>query len=274
MADSSKKTILLTGASRGLGKETAKYFQARGWNVVATMRSPEKETELTALGNVLVEKLDVTKDLTIESAVKAAIAKFGKIDVLLNNAGYVAYGPLEATPMEEAQCQFDTNVIGLLAVTKEVLPHMRKNKAGVIINVSSIGGVLALPLGTLYHGSKFAVEGLSESLHFELEPVGIKVKIIQPATIKRDFGGGSSDMSQDASLEEYQPSLRKLLAYRSTSSSAQVEPVVVCEAIYEAATDGMSTLRYQAPKNQELITRRKEQGDQAFIDSFKREMGF
>jgi len=136
-----KKTILITGSSSGIGKATARFFQREGWNVIATMRSPEKETELSALPNVLVARLDVQDSASIAAAVSAGIERFGRIDVLLNNAGYGAYGLLEATPMEKIRRQFDVNVIGLLETTKAVLPHLRANKSGTIINISSIGGL-------------------------------------------------------------------------------------------------------------------------------------
>ena len=174
------QTILITGASSGIGKVTAKLFQEKGWNVIATMRTPEKEQELTQLDNVLVTRLDVTDEASIAQAVSAGVAQFGKIDVLLNNAGYGAYGPLEVFGLDSIRRQFDTNVVGLLAVTKAVIPHMRENKAGTIVNISSIGGQMTFPLGTLYHGTKFAVEGMSEALHFELEQFGVKVKIVEP----------------------------------------------------------------------------------------------
>ena len=135
-----KKTILITGASSGIGKTTAKLFQRNGFNVVATMRSPEKEEELKNLDNVLVTRLDVTDAESIQAAVEKGIKRFGLIDVLLNNAGFGAYGPLEATPNDKIKRQFDTNVIGLLETTKAVLPHFRANKSGIVINISSMGG--------------------------------------------------------------------------------------------------------------------------------------
>jgi NADP-dependent 3-hydroxy acid dehydrogenase YdfG len=125
------KTILITGASSGIGKVTAKYFQEKGWNVVATMRNPEKETELTQLDNVLLTRLDVKDLASIQNAISEGISKFGKIDVLLNNAGYGAYGVLEATPIEKIKRQFDVNVIGVLETIKAILPHFRENKAGM-----------------------------------------------------------------------------------------------------------------------------------------------
>jgi NADP-dependent 3-hydroxy acid dehydrogenase YdfG len=139
------KTIFITGASSGLGKETAKLFQSKGWNVIATMRKPEDETVLTTLDNVLVSRLDVLDVDSIGNAVNEGILKFGKIDVLLNNAGYGAYGPLESFSREQIIRQFNTNVIGLLDVTKALLPHFRENKSGVIINISSIGGKITFP---------------------------------------------------------------------------------------------------------------------------------
>lgn len=186
------KTILITGASSGIGEATARHFQANGWNVVATMRNPDAAHELGALVNLHLARLDVTDADSITAAVREGIDRFGGIDVLLNNAGYGAYGALEAFPMDRIRRQFDTKVIGLLEVTKAVLPHMRENRAGTIINIASIGGQITFPLGTLYHGTKFAVEGLSEALHYELEPLGIRVRIVEPGMIRTDFGGDRS----------------------------------------------------------------------------------
>jgi NADP-dependent 3-hydroxy acid dehydrogenase YdfG len=147
------KTILITGSSSGIGKATARLFHQRGWNVIASMRSPDAEAELTALPDVLVTRLDVEDPASITAAVEAGIARFGAIDVLLNNAGYGAYGLLEATSMAKIERQFGVNVLGLLAATKAVLPHFRARRSGTIVNISSIGGKFAFPLGTLYHGT-------------------------------------------------------------------------------------------------------------------------
>ncbi len=267
------QTILITGASSGIGKTTAKLFQANGWNVIATMRSPDNEEDLTQLDNVLVTRLDVTDEASIAQAVEQGIARFGNIDVLLNNAGYGAYGPLEAFPMDRIRRQFETNVIGLLATTKALLPHFRANASGTIINISSIGGQMTFPLGTLYHGTKFAVEGMSESLHYELEPFGVRVKLVEPGLIKTDFGGRSFDFVNDETMAEYQPTVQKLFESWGSNTEAS-EPSVVADIILSAATDGTDRLRYRAgPDADALLDARKQQDDSTFIGNMKAMIG-
>lgn len=269
------QTILITGSSSGIGKATAKFFQEKGWNVIATMRTPEKEEELTKLSNVLVTKLDVLDQDSIQKAVEEGIEKFGKIDVLLNNAGYGAYGPLEAFPTEKIRRQFNTNVLGLLDVTKAVLPHFRKNKSGTIVNISSIGGKMTFPLGSLYHGTKFAVEGISEALSFELEQIGCKVKIIEPGAIRTDFGGRSFDFTNDESMTEYQELVKKLMdAMGPMMEQNSSDPSVVAQVIYQAATDGTDQLRYTAGEDaKQFMANRKKFEDKEFIAGIKAQLG-
>lgn len=264
------KTILITGASSGIGKATAKLFHEKGWNIVATMRTPAKEAELTSLDNVLVTRLDVLDSDSITKSVQLGIEKFGKIDVLLNNAGYGAYGVLEATSTEKIRRQFDVNVLGLLDVIKAILPHFRKNKDGIVINISSIGGKMAFPLGSLYHGTKFAVEGISEALSFEMEAIGGKVKIVEPGMIRTDFGGRSFDFNNDESLIEYQELVGKLFNSFESLMNNSSEAIVVAEVIYEAATDGTDQLRYTAGEDAKmLVASRKASGDKTFIQGIK-----
>jgi NAD(P)-dependent dehydrogenase (short-subunit alcohol dehydrogenase family) len=241
-----KRTVFITGSSTGIGRATAKLFQSKGWNVVATMRNPGKETELNGLEHVLVTRLDVLDLASIDEAVTAGIQQFGRIDVLVNNAGYGAYGPLESFPREKVLRQFNTNVIGLLDVTRAVLPHFRKNGAGLVINISSMGGRMTFPLGSLYHGTKFAVEGISESLRYELEQFGGKVKIIEPGLIATDFTGRSFDFHHDEDMSEYSHIVANSLAAmpRMMKNASSVD--VVTKEIYRAATDGSSRLRYVA----------------------------
>jgi NADP-dependent 3-hydroxy acid dehydrogenase YdfG len=268
------KTILITGASSGIGKETAKLFQSKGWNVIATMRNPENETELKQLKNVLVTKLDVLDLDTIKTAFEEGFQKFGGIDVLLNNAGYGAYGPLETFSREKILRQFNTNVIGLLDVTKTVLPHFRQNKKGIVINISSIGGKLTFPLGSLYHGTKFAVEGISESLHYEMEQFGGQVKIIEPGMIATDFAGRSFDFSNDENIIEYQNIVGALMSAMPAMVQHASPASIVAEVIFEAATDGKSQLRYTAGEDAKmLITNRQQYDDTTFIGGIKSQFG-
>jgi len=156
------------------------------------------------LENVLVKKLDVLDLESIQNAVIEGVQKFGQIDVLLNNAGYGAYGTLESFSREKIVRQFNTTVIGLLDVGKAILSHFRQNKSGIIINISSIGGKITFPLGALDHETKFAVEGISESLSFEVEQFGGQVKIVEPGMIATEFAGRSFDFSNDETMAEYQ----------------------------------------------------------------------
>jgi NAD(P)-dependent dehydrogenase (short-subunit alcohol dehydrogenase family) len=264
------KTILITGASSGIGEATARHFQANGWNVVATMRNPDAAQELGRLDNIHLARIDVTDAGSITAAVQEAIGRFGRIDVLLNNAGYGAYGALEAFPMDRIRRQFDTNVIGLLEVTKAVLPHMRKNRAGTIINISSIGGQITFPLGTLYHGTKFAVEGLSEALHYELEPLGIRVRIVEPGMIRTNFGGRSFDFAMDESLPDYAPTAAAMGRVFGKLAANPSDPEVVAEVIWQAANESGDRLRFRAGADaKELLDRRKRQDDGTFIAGIK-----
>ncbi|REG82306.1 SDR family oxidoreductase [Algoriphagus antarcticus] len=268
------KTILITGASSGIGRATAKLFQSKDWNVIATMRNPENETELAALENVLVTKLDVLDLESIQNAVNEGVQKFGQIDVLLNNAGYGAYGTLESFSREKIVRQFNTNVIGLLDVTKAILPHFRQNKSGIIINISSIGGKITFPLGALYHGTKFAVEGISESLSFEVEQFGGQVKIVEPGMIATEFAGRSFDFSNDETMAEYQKIVGALMSTMPNLAQNASPASVVAEVIFEAATDSKNQLRYTAGEDaQVLMANRKQFDDATFIGGIKSQFG-
>lgn len=237
------KTVLITGCSVGIGKATAELFQQKGWNVVATMRSPEAGGELAALENVLVTALDVTEEASIAAAVKAAVERFGGIDVLVNNAGYGEYGLLEATSADAMRLQYETNVIGLLMTTKAVLPGMRKRRSGVVVNVSSIIGRIAFPFSTLYQSSKFAVEGISEALSFELREIGVRMKVIEPGIIYTNFRE-AIQFSNDESLTEYQSLLGRFGAAMEEIVTKGAPASVAADVIYGAATDDTDQLRY------------------------------
>lgn len=268
------QTVLITGTSSGLGRAAAKLFQARGWNVIATMRSPERETELTQLRNTLVTRLDVQDSDSIGSSVEAGLARFGRIDTLVNNAGYGAYGPLEATSLESIRRQYDVNVFGLMATTKGLLPHFRTNRSGTIVNISSMGGRIAFPTGSLYNGAKFAVEGLSEALQYELAPLGIRVKVVEPGMIHTDFGGRSFELNNDQALAEYQPLVQGVAASFGSFMQHASSPAAIAEVVYAAATDESDRLRYAAGADAEqLLAGRYAANDAEFFAGLRAQFG-
>ena len=237
-------TIFITGASAGLGKATAKLFAARGWNVIATMRHPEHETELPQLPGVDLLPLDVTNLAQIEVTVQRAIA-LHPIDVVFNNAGYGLIGALEACSDEQLTRLINTNLLGVIRVTKAFLPHLREKQSGRIISTTSIGGLIAFPLYSMYHATKWAIEGWSESMSFELARHNIGIKTVSPGGIATDFTGRSLELAQHAA---YADLLQKLLAGQDSSApQAQFSaPAAIAEVVYEAATDQKDQLRYQA----------------------------
>ncbi|AJS60568.1 SDR family oxidoreductase [Paenibacillus sp. IHBB 10380] len=258
------KTIFITGASSGIGRATVKYFAERGWNVVATMRTPEKETEFIKVDNIVVLRLDVEKQDTIQSAVAEAIQRFGTIDVLLNNAGYGTMGLLEVATEEQIRRQFEVNVFGMINMTKALLPHFRSIQEGMLINISSMGGKVTFPTMSLYHSTKFAVEGFSESVSYELASQNIKVKLIEPGAIHTDFGGRSMEFFFNDSLTDYteftSAFLGKLGKMEKDPAYAS-SPDLVAETIYQAATDGTSQLRYVVGEDAKMLINMKENSD-------------
>lgn len=270
------QTVLITGASSGIGKASAALFADRGWNVAATMRNPDDGADLAGRANVLVTRLDLLDSDSIEAAVAAALERFGTIDVLVNNAGYGAYGPLEATPMPVIRRQFDVNVFGLIETIQAVLPAMRAQRSGVIVNISSVGGRATYPLGTLYHGSKWAVEGLSEALHYELSAFGIRVKLIEPGGVNTDFGGRSFVFTHDPELADYQPLVdAAAAAMEAGTPSGNQQPEDVAEVIFTAATDGTAQIRYISGEGAKalLANRYSAEQDEQFVAGMRAQFG-
>lgn len=251
------KTVFITGASSGIGKETAILFQQRGWNVIATMRSPAVNHELDKLSNVEIISCDVTDVGSIQTAVEKGIKRFGNIDVLVNNAGYYLVGPLEAATSEQIQRQLDTNLLGVIETTRTILPYFRKNNSGIIINLSSIAGRVSIPLQSLYHATKFAIEGFSESLQYELDTYNIRIKLIEPGTIKTNFCGKSMDIAGQGTTNEYQEYSQKVLSNLIKNGNSGSEPIGVAKTIFKAATDKSNKMRYPTGKMKNMITMRK-----------------
>ncbi|MCU1652217.1 MAG: Estradiol 17-beta-dehydrogenase, partial [Pseudonocardia sp.] len=181
------KTVLVTGASSGIGKETAKTLLADGYAVYVAARRVDRMSELEQLGATALA-MDITNDEDIVAAVKRITAERGGIDVLINNAGFGMYGAMEDTTLDDARYQFEVNLFGLARLTQLALPYMRDRGAGKIVNISSVGGKIYTPLGAWYHATKHALEGWSDSLRLELKPLGIDVIVIEPGIIRTEFG--------------------------------------------------------------------------------------
>lgn len=254
------QTIFITGASTGLGKATAKLFAARGWNVIATMRRPENDTELRQLPNVRLLPLDVTDVAQIQEATRQALA-WGPVDVVFNNAGYGVFGALEATPDEQLVRQMETNFLGVVRVTQAFIPAFRERRAGLFITTSSSAGLMAFPVSSMYDASKWALEGWSESLSFELSQFGIGIKNIEPGLISTDMSHSSVIIAHPA----YEAVTSKFFAAISDPTLVVSTPEQIAEVVYEAATDGKDTLRYVCGEDaKSMYAQRLAVGDEAF----------
>ncbi len=244
--DTMDKVIFITGASSGIGLETAKLFQTKNWKVAATMRKPELAKELQRIVDVECLRLDVTDPASVKDAIRKALDKFGRIDAVVNNAGYGLVGAFEAATDEQIRLQFETNVFGLMNVCREILPYFRKQKRGIIVNMASLGGRITFPLYSLYNASKWSVEGFSESLQYELRPLNIKIKIIEPGPIKTDFYDRSQEQTKKEGLTAYDAFSDRVRPKMQKAGEKAPDADLVAEVIYNAVTDGSWKLRYTA----------------------------
>ncbi|MBO9674847.1 MAG: SDR family oxidoreductase [Sphingobacteriaceae bacterium] len=259
------KTIFITGASTGLGKATARLFQSKGWNVIATMRNPGAETELTHLENVTLLPLDVTNLDQIKSTVKKAL-EISDIDVVFNNAGYGLIGPLESLTDEQIVKQITTNLLGVIRVSQAFIPYFRENRKGIFISTTSIGGLLTFPIASIYHATKWALEGWSESMAFELNTLGISIKTVAPGGIKTDFISRSLDTGNQP---EYEELVNAMFSNTESMMEHATEPKLIAEVVYEAATDGKKQLTYIAGEDAKaLYAQRQQLGVEAFREQF------
>jgi NAD(P)-dependent dehydrogenase (short-subunit alcohol dehydrogenase family) len=253
------KTIFITGASTGLGKATAKLFAAQGWQVIATMRNPEVEKELNAIRNITLLPLDVANAVQIKETTQKAIAT-SNIDVVFNNAGYGLMGPLEAMTDEQVTKQINTNLLGVIRVTQAFIPYFREKQNGLFITTTSIGGFITYPFSSLYHATKWALEGWSESLAFELKKIGVGIKTIAPGAIKTDFLNRSAEYTAHPVYDKWVDQLFSKLDPSRFTPAEQI-----AEVVYEAATDGRDQLRYVAGEDAKAsYAQRFKMGDEAF----------
>jgi NAD(P)-dependent dehydrogenase (short-subunit alcohol dehydrogenase family) len=248
-------------------KAIAKEFANKGWNVVATMRSPEKEKELTVLQNVLVTRLDVLDVDSISASIQQGIARFGKIDALINNAAHGLVGVFEATTSEQIRNQFAVNVFGYMDVIREILPHFRHRGKGMVVNVGSQGGLITLPLMSAYHATKFALEGFSESLSYELASINVVVKLIET-------GGAATSFFRNSkrAAKEFPPEYRNIVYHTGMDELFEIykdtlsTPEEVGTFIYGAVTDGTDNFRYLIGDEMQTFLRvKKEKTDDVYI---------
>lgn len=241
-----KKVALVTGASSGIGEASVRRLLAEGFTVYAAARRVEKMQPLAAAGARILA-LDVSDDASMVAGVARIISESGRIDVLLNNAGYGAYGALEDVPMSEARRQVEVNLFGLARLIQLVTPTMRAQRSGIILNVSSIGGKIHEPFGAWYHATKFAVEGLSDCLRMELAEFGIHVVVIEPGAIKTEWSGIASDSLLAASGDTaYRSAARRHAAMLGGADQRSSDPMVIADVVIKAVRAKRPRTRYSA----------------------------
>jgi len=239
-----KRTVLITGASAGMGKETAKLLATRGYTVYGAARRADKMKDLETAG-VKIIAMDVTDDDAMTKSINKIIEEEGSIDILINNAGFGSYGALEDVPMNDARYQLEVNVFGAARLMQLVLPAMRRKRWGKIINISSIGGKFATPLGGWYHASKFALEALSDALRNEVKPFGVDVVVIEPGGVKSEWAGIAYDnLVKNSQGSAYQDMIDKFSAYMKTAIAKNAEPEVITRLILEAIEARQPRIRY------------------------------
>ncbi|MDE1726656.1 MAG: SDR family oxidoreductase [Thaumarchaeota archaeon] len=266
-----QKVAIVTGSSSGIGYETALVLARNGFRTYATMRNLEKAKAISDVAkkeklSLHTIKLDVTDEKSVNDAIKTIKSEAGRIDVLVNNAGYGLMGSLEDLLMSEIKAQYETNVFGLIRVTQAVLPIMREQKGGIIVNISSIGGKMAMPLSSPYIGTKFAVEGLSESIAYDLEPFGIKIILIEPGAIKTNFDTGMIVAQKNQNpISPYYNGMQKLQSSLNAILKNGTLPAKVADVILNAITIPNPNLRYTVGDDAALLAqKRRELPDSEF----------
>lgn len=262
-----KKIILITGASSGMGKDFALQLIKEGYTVYGAARRADKMQDIVDAGGYALE-MDITNEEQVQAAVDTIISKEGKIDVLINNAGFGLYGAVEDISIDEARYQFEVNLFGLAGITKQVLPHMRKQHSGKVINISSMGGKMYTPLGAWYHASKHALEGWSDCLRLELKQFGIDVVVIEPGIIDTEFGdvvtGPLLERSRGGAYENISKQIAEATAdYYAPGKGSPAS--VVTKAISDAIASAKPKTRYVAGKMAKpMMWIRKYLGDRIY----------
>ena len=266
--EANNRVALITGASSGMGKDFSLRLLDEGYIVYGAARRIERMSDIEDAGGHTI-KLDITDDSSIVATVDQIIKEQGRIDVLINNAGYGSYGAIEDVPIEEAKRQFEVNIFGLARLTQLVLPHMRKNNFGKIVNISSIGGKIYSPLGGWYHATKHALEGLSDCLRFETKQFGIDVIIIEPGGIESEWGGialnAAMERSGSTAYSETAKGFKKIME----TFKKQASPKVISELVTKALKAKKPKTRYSAgTAAKPMLFMRKILSDRMFDNLF------
>lgn len=260
------KTVLITGTSKGIGHETVLRFARAGWNVAATMRDP-KDADPAFAGheNVIVLPLDITDPASVEQAITRTEDRFGQIDAVVNNAGYGQAGFFEAVTDAEMRANFDTNFFGTANVMRAILPRMRARRDGVILNVSSVGATFGIPSSGVYVSTKWALEGLSESIWHELSPTGVRLKVLEPAGVNTAFLTAETYTRPTVGIDDYEGYNRNLQTAMTADHWGLEEPSAIADRIFDAVTDGTDRFRYFAgPPLQWLKDAKRSMSDQDY----------
>jgi NAD(P)-dependent dehydrogenase (short-subunit alcohol dehydrogenase family) len=270
------KTALVTGASSGIGESTALKLQELGYTVYGAARRTDRLAKLADHG-IRPLAMDVTDEASMQTGIEKIIAETGRIDVLVNNAGYGSYGALEDVPLDEARYQFEVNVFGALRLTQLALPQMRAQRSGRIINITSMGGKIYTPFGGWYHGTKFALEALSDCLRLEVKPFGIDVVVIEPGGIATEWGGIAADKLDESSTDGAYaaPAAAMAESLRSEANAKRNSPPsVIADAIAKAVTARRPRTRYATGfAARPLIAARRILPDRVFDALISRAVG-
>jgi NAD(P)-dependent dehydrogenase (short-subunit alcohol dehydrogenase family) len=281
-----EKVALVTGSSSGIGFESALLLSKSGFHTYASMRNLEKSKNITEIVNtenlpLRVIQLDVNDDISVKNAINKIIAENGRIDVLINNAGYGLFSPIEDITLDQVKEQFETNFFGVVRLVKEVLPVMRKQRNGIIVNVSSGAGRVAIPVSSAYVATKFALEGLSESMRYELKEFGINIIIIEPGVIRTNFVENMKTAGTRSRSESPYADLigRTLKGFGGLMDNSSSPPKLVAEAILNAITSKEPEIRYVVGDDAKSIMKvRKSTSDKEFenwmYESVLQEKGF
>ncbi|MDQ6865385.1 MAG: SDR family oxidoreductase [Thermoproteota archaeon] len=276
---SNQKVAVVTGTSSGIGLETSLALARSGFRTYATMRNLNKSENIKSVATkenlpIHINQLDVTDDISIKNAVQAIFSEVGRIDVLVNNAGYALNGAFEDLTIDEIKAQFETNLFGVIRTTQAILPIMRKQQFGIIVNMSSGAGRLGYPGGSAYISTKFAVEGLSESMAYELEQFGIKVVLVEPGVIRTNFANAMvvAKKSQDPN-SPYSQTMQKMATGLEHMMENGSSPDLVAKVVLKAVTSENPSLRYLAGKDIETwMEGKRNMSDEEFYKMMKQNL--